>query len=235
MKENVNAKWHLPKSLQVTDEMMPAIEKAQAEIAARVASPFASLTPQEQERARAQTLVKELTEQLQHVQKRISKVFTRGGADHFDELLKTQRSLWRQLAEAHASTGRFDLAAEYTDDKTAEERRQKAEYIRIWRAVWRDDSHFCACGPHRGSGKNASLEVPASYVKKDIFSVAHNAVMPLVACSKCKCMNVMPLPKALAEQRSARAQAHALAGDLKPADAAARLREANHTTEALTR
>jgi hypothetical protein len=225
-----NDKWELPAALRVTEEMLPAIEAAQRELAARINSPFARLSPQEQERAQAARLVTELTEQLKHVEHRLGRVFTRAGAENFDELRATQGALWKRLAEAHASTGRFDEAARYETDRTL-----KAEYLRTWRAVWRDDAHACSCPPHRGSGRNANLEVPTVYVKRDVWSVRHGRVVPLVACSKCRCLNVQPLPPALAEQRAARARAHELAAGLSPAEAAARLRAAGHTTETLSK
>lgn len=235
-REQAQGKWHLPKPLQVTAENLERIERANAELAARVASPYARLSPQEQERARAAALITELAEQLRLVNKRLGKVFTAAGADHFDELLTTQRSLWRQLAEAHASTGRFDLAAHYTDTDTADDRRQKAEYLRIWRAVWRDDAHFCSCPPTRGSGQRADVTAPSYFVRKDIYSVKHDRVLPLLKCGRCHCLNVTTRKDVLAPivaQRAHRARAQELVAGLSPAEAAARLRAMSHTSEVL--
>lgn len=226
-------KWELPEGVRFKPETAAAHEKAQAEWAARAASPFASLTPQEQERERAARLIEEHKATLAALDSAIARAFTRASLTEeqrreYEGAAAARPHVAAQLAEAYASAGRFDLAAKYEPG-----RKQKADYLRIWRAVWRDDSHSCACEPHRGSGQHARIEVPTQYVRKDIYSVRHDAVLPLVACSKCRCLNVQPLPRALAEQRAHRARALSIAEGLKPAEAAERLRELNHTTEAL--
>lgn len=223
-RDNARGKWELPEALRATPERLAEFEAAQRELARRSQSPFANLSPSQSERARAARVIPELEAALKGVEKKLGKVFTAGGAESFEELQEAQKIFWRQLAEAHAVTGRYDLAAHYEYDRP-----EKARHLRVWRAVWRDDGHFCAC-PATLAGH------PQFFVVADIFSVKHNREMMLVKCSACKCLNVTTSREVLAplqEQRAHRRAASAAAANLSPADAAKALRARGHTSREL--
>lgn len=224
-KDKARGRWELPEALRVTPERLAAFDEAQRELARRVNSPFANLTPSEHARARAAQLIPELAMALDHVEKQLGRVFTRKGVEHFGELTDAQKNLWRQLAEAHAATGRFDEAARYEYDRT-----EKARYLRWWRAVWRDDEHFCAC-PRTNAG------LPQFFAVADIFSVKHGREMALVKCGGCRCLNVTSRADILGpirEQRSHRRAALAI-GAKTPADEKRMLSAAKLTTAHLLR
>lgn len=224
-------KWQLPEPLRLTDdkreviaERLAAAEAAQARLVARAQSPFARLSPAEFERATAARVVEEYRATLEVLDALILKGErlkrpTRKERGGLRVALEARPAIAAQLAEAYATTGRYDLAAEVTPDRD-----QKALYLRIWRAIWRDDAHWCACPPPLAGGTH-------TFVRQDIFSVRHDREMPLLKCSSCPCLNVTPLPAALVEQRALRATARQLAGDLKPDDAKAVLLERGHTSE----
>lgn len=214
-------KWKLPKSLQLTPERLLEVDAEQRRLAARAQSPFASLSPREHERARALRLIEELKAEIGPIEKRLGKVFTAAGATDFDELTEAQHDIWRRLAEAHAAVGRYDLAAHYETD-----RNQKAFYLRVWRAVHRDDSHWCGCPAPLNGGTH-------TFAKTDVWSVKHGRVMPLLKCSNCNCLNVAALPKELAEQRAHRQSARRIASGMSLEDAANALRARRHTTKEL--
>jgi hypothetical protein len=194
-RENAEGKWELPPALKATPERLEAWAAEQRKLAQRANSPFANLSPSEHARARASRHVEELTTALKFVEKKLGKVFTSGGAESFEELQAAQQGIWRQLAEAHATTGRFDLAAHYEYD-----RGEKARYLRYWRAVWRDDEHFCTCPPTLAG-------LPQFFAVADVWSVKHNREVILVRCGACKCLNVTTRREVLApilEQRAHR-------------------------------
>jgi hypothetical protein len=223
-RDNATGKWELPEALKATPERLKEFEAAQAVLARTTPSPFANLSPSESERRRAARAVDELTGSLKAVEKKLGRVFTAGGCENFEGLEAAQKSVWRQLAEAHATAGRYDLAAHYEYD-----RKECVRYLRIWRAVWRDDDHFCSCGP-----TNAGH--PQFFAVADIYSVKHGRETILVKCAACKCLNVTTNRRvldALLTQRAHRKTAAALASGMTAADAAKTLRARNHTTREL--
>lgn len=221
-KDKARGRWELPEALRVTPERLAAFDEAQRELARRINSPFAHLSPSEHARARAAQQVPELEAALKGVEKKLGKVFTAGGAENFEELQEAQKVLWRQLAEAHATTGRFDLAAHYEYD-----RGEQARYLRIWRAVWRDDAHFCAC-PRTLAG------LPQFFSVSDVFSLRHGREMVLVKCAACKCLNVTTRADVLGPIREQRAHRRAaLATGAKTPAEEARLLRGRGTTELL--
>lgn len=223
-RDNAKGKWELPEALRATPERLAEFDAAQRELAKRANSPFANLSASEGERARASRVIPELTESLGVIEKKLGKVFTAGGVESFEELKAAQRTLWRQLAEAHAATGRYDFAAHYEYDPA-----ERYRYQRTWRAVWRDDEHFCACPP-----TNAGH--PQFFVVGDVFSIKHGREMMLVKCSACKCLNVTTNRRvldALLTQRAHRRTAAALASGQSPTEAAKTLRKHSHTTREL--
>jgi hypothetical protein len=224
-RSGARGRWELPTALQLTSpEKLAEAEAAQRDLARTSPSPFANLSPASAARGRAARVIPELEDALKRVEKQMGRVFTAGGAESFEELQEAQKVIWRQLAEAHAATGRFDRAAHYEYDPA-----EKYRYQRIWRAVWRRDDYFCGCPP-----TNAGH--PQFFVVADIFSVKHGREMVLVKCGACKCLNVTTnreVLKPLQEQRAHRKAAAALVGGAAPADAAKTLRIRNHTTREL--
>jgi hypothetical protein len=222
-RENATGKWELPKPLQINADNLKDFEAALLALVRRSQSPFANLSPSEHARARAARHVEELTAQLKVIERKLGKVFTARGVEHFDELSDAQKVIWRQLSESHAVTGRFDLAAHYAYDRA-----EAARLLRIWRAVWRDDAHFCSC-PRTLAG------LPQFFAVGDIWSVKHNREMILVKCAGCRCLNVTTRAEVLAplkEQRAHRRAALAT-GAKTPAEEARLLGARNHTTKGL--
>ena len=200
-----NEKWYLPTELQVTPEMLEDIAQQQKIWRARAQLPYASLSPQEMARNRSLTLVPEILESLAQV------------TDP-----ETIKVLKQRLAEAYATQGRYDLAAETTPDNG-----QRAEYAAIWAAVMRDDSEWCTC-PKVG-------RVTQTFVKQEIWDVRTGKVMPLLKCNTCGGMNVRPLTPALVEQQRMGQLAAKLARGKSPQEARRILTERGLTTEALSK
>jgi hypothetical protein len=220
-------KWELPAALRVTPENLADVEAWQREIARRVNSPFTSLSPLEHEIARARQLIEDHKLTLRGLDVIIKRGGTRG--KHLRRLKAAQEArpiVAAQLAEAYASAGRFDLAAEHDPA-------QRELYLKIWQAVWSDDEDLCECEAHRGQGKNASFEVTQRFVLKDIFSLKHRQIVSLIKCAGCAHLNARPATPDILAQRAHRARARAIVAGMTPDDAARELRARNHTAEVL--
>ena len=77
-----------------------------------------------------------------------------------------------RLAEAYATTGRYDLAASMT-------LQHRALYERYWAAVWLEDVDWCN---HPDQQK---------YIKEYVYSVKEKREMPLLHCIECDTWNVL--------------------------------------------
>src|ERR1043165_793118 len=205
MNEIETARWELPEPLRITPAMMEQIAEQQAAWKKRVQSPHASLTPQEMMRARALTLVDELIDALA--------VVTDPHA---------RRVLHERLAEASATQGRFDLAAESAPTEVL-----YREYQSIWEAELRDDDQWCE---HPMVGRIAPV-----FVKQEVWSIRHGAVTPLLKCNACGFTNVRPLTPQLAEQRRLRQVARNLVDGKSPQEARTILLSQGHTADSLSR
>lgn len=220
--DNPNEKWELPERLRITNpDVLTRANALAAELAVRVASPFGRLSPQEQERASAALMADHLKKDLERVNLQITEIVLVDGRDSqsrkLTELLEARYHISRRLAEAYVSIGRFDLAAEI--DPRPESR---DEYVEILEAINRDDGEWnCECAPGR------------DFIKREVFSLKHNRMMPMRKCSGCGEMNVAPLPVHIAEQRAHRARARELVADKSPEEAKAILSREGHTTEKL--
>lgn len=100
------------------------------------------------------------------------------------------------LAEALAELGRFDEAAALGTPRSE-------FYKQVWEAVWADDGDRCNCPQIQVRGKQAkdvlnedsSLETSEivlrhTFTVREVFSVKHGAVYPLVKCNLCGYLNV---------------------------------------------
>lgn len=224
--ETSEERWELPEPLRVTPEMLAEIDRADREALARGQSPFLALSPQERERARAIQIAAEYEQALEHLDSLIKqgakrKWPTGRQKKELAAAREARPAVAAQLAEAYAASGRFDLAAEAHPD-----RKQKADYLRVWRAVFRDDAHWCDCPKPLSGGTH-------TFVRQDIFSVKHDRFMPLLRCSNCKCLNVAPMPKEIVEQRAHRATAAQLVRGMKPDDAKRELIRRGHVAKEL--
>lgn len=205
MPQHEDTKWNLPPQLQINSP--EALEKAEAfqkQLAQKANSPFAHLSPREQEQVNAARMIDHLSADLHRIDEEL-------GKQDSEELREGRYALAARLAEAYATLGRFELAA---DADPRED--HKAEHLEIIKAINRDNAEWCECAPGR------------SYIKKDLPQGF------LIACSGCKTMNVVPtIPENLAEQRALRAKAQSLVKDMSPEDAAKTLRAAGHTSKLL--
>lgn len=222
MRTEETEKWELPARLRITDpDVLAQSEAMRADLAQRVNSPFARLSPQEQERANAAVIADHLKKDLERVNHQITAIVIVNGSDSqsrkLQDLQDARHHISARLAEAYASIGRFDLAAEI--DPRPESR---AEYVEILEAINRDDDEWsCECAPGR------------DFIKKNVFSLKHGRVMPMRKCLGCKETNVTSLPAHIVEQRAHRARARELVADKTPEEAKAILTREGHTTEKL--
>lgn len=220
--DDPNEKWELPEQLRITNpDVIAKADAMAAELAIRVNSPFGQLSPQEQERANAAVMANHLKKDLERVSLQITEIVMVDGQDspssRLLELRDARHHISARLAEAYASIGRFDLAAEI--EPRAETRN---EYIEILDAINRDDVEWaCQCAPGR------------DYIHREAFSLKHQRVMPVRKCSGCGEMNAAPLPQHIAEQRAHRAKAREMVLGKTPEEAKAILAVAGHTTEKL--
>jgi hypothetical protein len=227
--ETEQEKWELPERHQLnTPERIAANEAAQRELAAKVNSPFANVSPAEHERARAFRLIPEhqgTLAALQTIAARLSKLRrpSRAALKQLEAARSAIPAIKTQLAEAYALTGAYDLAVAVEPDEL-----KRAEYLAVWNAVWRADEEWCDC-PVTTAGHSQQ------YVKQEVWSVRDNAFRPLLACVGCGCLNVAHLPKHIAEARAHRATARAITQGLKPDEAKRVLLAHGHTTQKLLR
>lgn len=215
MQPSDEGKWELPEALRITDPLVLAqSEQMRTELTKRAQSPFAHLSPQEQERHQAGIMATHLEGELQHLSEQIVKVLTVGGGD-LDELAEAKKAIAARLAEAYASLGRYDLAFEI--DPRSEHR---AEHLEILEAMKRPDDEWCECGPGR------------DFIKRDVI-LPNGERRILRACSGCKTVNLVFIPKHLAQQRARRAKARTMVAGMSIEDAANHLRARGHTHENL--
>lgn len=215
-----NERWTLPESLDLnkSPELLAKTREWQRELSVQANSPFARLSPQEHARAQALRMIPDLENALRSLKEEIAKSTLVSGGDSpsLRDAHESEGVLQARLAEAHAQTGRYDLAASI-DPRPA----HRDEWQSIMEAVLRDDDETCQCAPGR------------EVVELDVFSVKHNRVMSLIKCSGCAGRNVKVMPRELSLQRAHRAKAAELVGNAAPSDAAAILRAAGHTHEKL--
>ncbi len=148
MKYVEGEKWELPPRLRMDSaEKLAAADAAQRELARKVQSPFASVSPSERERERAARLVAEhkataelLGGYILVTQRRED--LSGGERRQLAAAREALPVILTQLAEAYAATGRYDKAAEYEPDEG-----KRDEYLRIWEAVWKNDGEWCDCPP----------------------------------------------------------------------------------------
>lgn len=158
-------KWSLPEKFRLTDELLEQNNQRQREWRETLGVP--TVSPQHKARQRA-LLVRQEYEQ----------------AGNTSLLPATQLS---QLAEAYATLGRFDKAADLAPTDG-----ERAEYLEFWSAVWRDDSASCA----HGDGHY--------YAERDVFSVKLDADAVIMRCNMCGFRNCVPLPAEIEDQRKKR-------------------------------
>lgn len=226
-RELSEAKWELPERYRLTPELLAKSDAEQARLAAMSALPYGGMSPQDAERARSWTIIDSLRNTLSELERMIGEAVVTGRED-LEELKESRQALRHRMAERLAIVGRYDLAAEIEPDPAYFD-----EYVRILEAVFREDDEWCDCGPLRGSGDYAQLEVSQQVVKGEVWSLKHDGVMMLLKCNACGFMNVTSLPKHLRRQRELRARAHQVAGSLAPVDAAKELELRGHTTRQL--
>lgn len=212
-------KWELPPKLRIDNpEVLKQAEEMRAELAQRTQTPFASLSPQEHALANAATIVKDLKRAFIHVNNQITALLTTGAdrVGKLEELKAARLAISGRMAEAYATLGRFDLAAEHAPVPAVRD-----EYQTVLEAINRDDGEWCACAPEK------------SFVKQEFYSLKHGRMMPMMKCLGCGGLNVQPLPPAIAEQRAKRARARVLVAGKTPEEAKAILIAANHTEKLL--
>ncbi|HZG53834.1 MAG TPA: hypothetical protein VEZ40_17150 [Pyrinomonadaceae bacterium] len=223
-------KWFLPPKHRLDSaEKLAAADLEQIELSRRTQSPFAQLSAEERERAAAVRLVAEHKATVELLRGMIKAHEARPGDEpkllrHRRELKAAREALplvLSQLAEAYATTGYFETAAHYEPDRA-----KKAFYLRVWRAMWREDGHWCEC-------PNTPTGLPHTFVVNDIYSIRHQRMMPLMKCKRCKCLNVAPLRPELVAQRAHRRTAHGMAAGKSPEEAKALLASHKHTTKDL--
>lgn len=161
--------WQLPVSLRITNpKVREAADRQQADLAAKVNNPFVRLSLLEAERAWAIRREVETRRALMSV----------SGTD-------TARLLKGRLAEALASQGRYDEAAE------CDERPEyKAEYQSIHAALSRDIPR-CDCVHHQFTHEGRKQHRPQEFVKRQVFDVQTGKFVELRKCNGCGRQRVM--------------------------------------------
>jgi hypothetical protein len=218
-------RWELPEPLQVAlnPELLAKAEAKQEERRRRTASPYANLSPQEFEYARALRMVAELSLDLARTNQTIHRLVISDPDNRLEEYEAARDKQLGQLAEAYAITGRYDEALKYEPDPVL-----RAEYLATLTAIFREDDETC------------EHDAKFSFVEKEVWSIRHDRRMYLICCAAvlpeggtCGFRNVTLLSDELSRQREHRARALQIAGGMKPADAKRALEAAGHTTRKL--
>lgn len=190
-------KWHLPDALRVdldTEEsnaLLAAADEQQKEWRKAFATPYLNTNPATRERARALIIIDEYADR------------------RLDTLQDGQRD---ELAEAYATIGRFDLAAEISSNEG-----RRRELLAAWEAVWRKDGEWCEHG------------MRSSHAALDIYSIKHGATVSLMRCDVCGRMNAIPSPEHLVQARAERAKNIERFSGLTPLEAKKAMQEAGLT------
>lgn len=136
-------KWYLPEALRITNpDVLEKAEAFQKQLAQKANSPFAHLSPREQEQVNAARIVDHLSVDLNRIDDELAKQENK-------ELHEGRYAIASRLAEAYATLGRFQLALEVDPRET-----HRAEHLAILEALNRDTE--CECAP----GK--------SFIKKEL-------------------------------------------------------------------
>ncbi len=217
MQPSDTERWELPERLRITDpDVLAQSEQMRADLSKRVQSPFAHLSQDETERHNAGIMATHLEGERQHLQEQINEVFNGQLPGELYEFTAAHHATSSRLAETYATLGRYDLAAETTPDEA-----RRAEYIEILEAINRpDDEWNCQCAP----GKD--------FIKRDIVTPDGQRKV-LRSCSGCGELNIVPIPKHLAQQRAHRTNARQMTIGMSKEDATAHLRSIGHTTQRL--
>lgn len=158
-------RWNLPLPLRLDpenpeyEELVRRSEAQQKKWGAKIASPFASKTPQDVERGMAGIKIKAKLEALQGLPE--------------DSDLRPR--IQAQLAESYAVTGRFDLAANI-DPRPS----HRAEWLSLWNAVTREGNERCKCADApRPKGTHPVFQ------EKSVWSIRLGRDVYLLRCNQC--------------------------------------------------
>lgn len=178
-------KWQIPERYRISDAftddeyektLLRIADEAQEIWKAAANVPRVPPTPKTRERFNALIFI----DTLENVRKESKK--KKSGIVFTDTQVE-------QLAECYASIGRYDLAAETTQNNEL-----RAVYEKYWQAVFLDDEKWCE---HVNSHK---------FIKDNVFSLKEGKEMPLLACNVCGAWNVADAPENLLEAQAKRAE-----------------------------
>lgn len=168
----------LPDFLKLSPEQIAANEGADEVLRSKLATRI-KMSPFEYERARALTLEDEqrrVVESLSSVVKLGNKLGAAGNVEAKSQLDISRR----QLAESLASQGKYLDAAKQTSD--AEE---KKLYRKMDKAVWTDDENICKCAAPVDFVNGEKWTLPKYRIVRRVYSLKHEAEMPLLECVVC--------------------------------------------------
>lgn len=92
-----------------------------------------------------------------------------------------------RLGEAYAEQGKYDKAVRVHPHKTARD-----AFTEIANAILDDDAKECHCPLPTTRVNGVEVAVPCCFVKGEIYSPKHAAVVPFVVCTTCSFKNASP-------------------------------------------
>lgn len=172
------------------------------------ASPFLGQTPQTLIYLRATREVSDWQASRGQIQADLLAAHLRGDAAEVARLDERFRHFSTLLGESLAVLGQFELAARVHPNP-----REQARYLRLKRAVERDDDERCGIECERKFQASPHI-ITRERVEADVFSINHGRFMPAISCTSCGELNVRAPDAPLARARAARRRAQEVAGHL---------------------
>lgn len=177
----------------VTPERLAENEEFQRGLRAKFAARFSLKNPLEIEMSRAALLLKANAEIINalHIQLKNAKTGRRA-------IRLMLKRYYAENAEAWASLGAFDKAADIEPDK-----RRKKEYRSKHKALIIDDSEWCIHPKYR---MEEGQRLQNYFRESDVYSEKHGRIVSVLKCNECGFRNIAPLPpdlQKLSEDRKA--------------------------------
>ena len=191
----------------ITPERLAENEEFQRGLRSKFASRFSLKSSLEIEMSRAALLLKANAEIINALHIQHAKAKT--GKQTIKRMLNRYYS---ENAEAWASLGAFDKAADIEPDK-----RRKKDYLSKHKALLIDDSEWCS---HLKYKIEDNHRLPNYFRESSVFSEKHGRVVAVLRCNECGFRNIAPLPSDLEKLSQDRAEAVKLTKGMRSEDAA---------------
>lgn len=202
----------------LSPERLAENEEFQRRLREKLSHRLTIQSPNEIEMSRAAVLLKQNAEIINALHIQLSKA-KRGKL----EIRRALKRYYAENAEAWATLGAFDKAAEIEPDK-----QRKKEYHAKHKAMMIDDKLWCE---HSLYKLTDGLRLPNYFREQDVFSEKHGRIVSVLKCLECGFRNIAPITKDLQELSQVRAEAIKMTKGMRSEEAARVLESKGLTAE----